>query len=80
MLTPRQTEILQLLANGNSHRQIALNLGISKDTIKNHMHDIGNRLGTQGRVEAIMYAAYLGIIDLELSQQIVKSTVESRYS
>ncbi len=78
ILTPRQTQILQLTASGFCYAEIALALGIHHHTVKNHMSDIGIRLNTNGRIESVFYAAALGIIDLETAQGEIKSRVESR--
>lgn len=65
MLTERQIEVLQLFANGHNYKGAALALDISPQTIKNHMCDIYSRLGVSGQMQAVMYGAYLGLIDLE---------------
>lgn len=77
MLTPRQIEILQLLANGYNYKEISAMLGITMHTIKNHMWNIGLRMNTTGQVQSIMYAAHIGLIDLELAQLSVKSIVDN---
>jgi two-component system response regulator DegU len=79
VLTSRQCEILQLVANGFDYSEISLILNISYHTIKNHMSEINRRLNTTHRVEAIIYAAYLGLIDLDIAQTMVKSRIQSRY-
>lgn len=77
VLTPRQCEILQLLANGFNYKEIGIILEISPHTIKNHMYDIGLRLGTSGHMQAVMYAASLGLVDLAIAQKSVASRVKS---
>jgi DNA-binding NarL/FixJ family response regulator len=63
-LTPREREVLQLLAQGLSNRRIAQNLGISEHTVKFHVNAILGKLGVQGRTEAVVQAARLGLITL----------------
>ena len=56
-LTEREREILQLLAGGESNKAIAMTLGISNDTVKQHVRHILNKLNLTSRVEAaVMYA------------------------
>jgi PAS domain S-box-containing protein len=52
-LTPRQTEILRLLERGRSTEQIATELNISKDTVRNHVQDILRAVGAKSRLEAV---------------------------
>jgi two-component system nitrate/nitrite response regulator NarL len=61
-LTPRETEVLQLLAQGLSNRRIAERLGISEHTAKFHVNAIVTKLGAQTRTEAAMRAARLGLV------------------
>ncbi|MEV0290689.1 response regulator transcription factor [Kribbella sp. NPDC050820] len=51
-LTTREREILNLVGVGLSNRQIAENLGIQPCTVKNHVHNILEKLGVEGRSEA----------------------------
>jgi len=55
-LTPRQTEILRLLQQGRSTEQIARELSISKETVRNHVQDILRTLGAKSRLEAVALA------------------------
>jgi len=56
-LTEREREILQLLANGESNKAIAQTLGISNDTVKQHVRHILTKLNLTSRVEAaVLYA------------------------
>ena len=52
-LRPREREIMQLIADGLSNRQIAARLVISEKTVKNHICSIYQRLGARGRSQAI---------------------------
>lgn len=63
-LTPRELEVLQLLAEGLSNRAIAYKLEISEHTVKFHVNAIMGKLGAQSRTEAAMRAARLGLIIL----------------
>lgn len=61
-LTPREQEVLQLLAQGLSNKLIAARLGISDHTVKFHVNAILGKLGAQSRTEAIAQAARLGLV------------------
>lgn|SRR5690606_31624166 len=61
-LTPRESEVLQLLAEGLSNRAIAHRLGISEHTVKFHVNAILGKLGAQSRTEAVVQATRLGLI------------------
>lgn len=63
-LTPRESEVLGLLAEGLSNKEIASRLDISDHTAKFHVNSILQKMGAQKRVEAVVRAARLGIIDL----------------
>jgi two-component system, NarL family, nitrate/nitrite response regulator NarL len=63
-LTPREQEVLGLLAEGLSNRRIAGQLGISEHTAKFHVNAILGKLGAQSRSEAIVQGARLGLIVL----------------
>ncbi|MCH8177707.1 MAG: response regulator [Proteobacteria bacterium] len=65
-LTPRETEILRLLAEGQSNKVIARNLGISDGTVKLHVKAILRKLNIHSRVEAAVLAVEHG---LKKSQQ-----------
>jgi DNA-binding NarL/FixJ family response regulator len=57
ILSDRELEILQLIAEGWSNRQIADHLYLSPHTVKNHVHNILKKLRVQRRLEAIKYAS-----------------------
>jgi two-component system, NarL family, nitrate/nitrite response regulator NarL len=63
-LTPRELEVLQLLAQGLPNKQIAQRLGISEHTAKFHVNAILGKLGAQSRSEAIVQAVRLGLVIL----------------
>jgi PAS domain S-box-containing protein len=55
-LTPRQTEILALLARGYSTKQMAAELHLSPETVRNHVRNILHALGVHSRLEAVAVA------------------------
>lgn len=65
-LTPREQEVLRLLAEGNSAKEVAGRLFISPKTVENHRANIMNKLDLHSTIELVRYAARLGLIDMEL--------------
>ena len=63
-LTPREMQVLQLLAEGLANKTIALQLGISEHTVKYHVNSILTKLDAQSRTEAVVRATRLGLIVL----------------
>ena len=63
-LTGREIEVLELVAQGNTSRQIAELLFISAHTVKNHIRNILDKLGLHSRSEAVLYAAREDLISL----------------
>jgi DNA-binding NarL/FixJ family response regulator len=63
-LTPRELEVLQLMAEGLTNRSIAFQLGISEYTVKFHVNAILTKLEAQSRTEASVKAARLGLLIL----------------
>jgi DNA-binding NarL/FixJ family response regulator len=51
-LTPRQLEVLKLMAHGHSNEEIARRLGLQRNTVKFHISQIFRRLGVRNRIEA----------------------------
>jgi two-component system, NarL family, response regulator YdfI len=64
LLTPREKEVLQLLAQGLPNKQIAQRIGISENTIKYHISSIYSKLGASNRTEAVRLGSHRGIIVL----------------
>jgi DNA-binding NarL/FixJ family response regulator len=60
--TPRELEVLQLLAEGLSNKAIAHQLGISEHTVKFHVNALLGKLGAQSRTEAVVRATRLGLL------------------
>lgn len=65
LLSDRQVEILQRIANGSGTKQVARDLGITQKTVHNHLNAIYRKLDTQSLTHAVLSAVRLGIIDLE---------------
>jgi DNA-binding CsgD family transcriptional regulator len=61
-LTPRETDVLALLAEGASNKTIARKLAISVHTVKFHIASLLDKLDADGRTEAVAQAARLGAI------------------
>ena len=61
-LTPREIEVLELLAQGKTNRQIADDFVLSVGTVKNHVEHIIAKLGASDRTQAVVLALELGII------------------
>ena len=61
-LTPRQLEILTLLAHGRSTMQIAASLHLSKETVRNHVRGVLRALSVHSRIEAVSRAHELEIV------------------
>ena len=61
-LTPRQLEVLRHLAMGASTGQIAEQLGISEQTVRNHIRDLLRRIGAHSRLEAVVEGRERGLI------------------
>jgi DNA-binding NarL/FixJ family response regulator len=64
ILSERQREILQMIADGLSTKQAARELGITQKTVHNHLNATYRRLDTQSLTHAVLSAVRLGIIDL----------------
>ncbi|MBV9299880.1 MAG: response regulator transcription factor [Verrucomicrobia bacterium] len=66
-LSPRQVEILRLMAAGNANKHIANQLKIGEATVKSHVTNILSKLGANDRTHAVTIALKRGIIDLQSS-------------
>lgn len=62
-LTPREKEVLRLMAQGASSRDIAARLGISYATVRTHIRSLGSKLGVHSKLEAIIKARAIALID-----------------
>jgi two-component system, NarL family, response regulator YdfI len=63
-LTPRENEVLAMLAEGLANREIADRLGVSDHTIKFHISSILDKLGASTRTEAVTLGLRMGLIVL----------------
>jgi len=68
-LSPREMEILQFVTRGMSNKQIALELGISHQTVKNHMTSILKKLDVRDRTQAAVYALRRGWVRAQDNKQ-----------
>lgn len=64
-ITPREREVLQTLAEGLSNKEIAARLHMSVDTERTHMMNILNKLGVHSRLQALIFAARHGLVELK---------------
>ncbi|TPQ35121.1 helix-turn-helix transcriptional regulator [Bradyrhizobium guangdongense] len=63
-LTPRELDVLGLMAEGASNKMIARQLGISVHTVKFHVGSLLDKLDATGRTDAVAHAARRGVINL----------------
>ncbi|HEY6214561.1 MAG TPA: response regulator transcription factor [Vicinamibacterales bacterium] len=63
-LTPREIEVLELLAQGLPNKAIAARLGISDQTVKFHVSSISGKLGAANRTDAVRRAVRRGLVTL----------------
>ena len=63
-LTERELEVLRLVAKGMNNREVAKELFISENTVKNHVRNILEKLQLHSRMEAVMYAMKEKLLDL----------------
>jgi DNA-binding NarL/FixJ family response regulator len=64
-LTERETDVIRLLARGKANKEIAAELDIGEKTVKTHVSNILMKLGVQSRTQAALYAAQIGLAQLE---------------
>lgn len=63
-LTPREIDVLRLLAEGHPNKGIAAVLGVTENTVKFHVNALFGKLGVQSRTEAVTRAARAGLVPL----------------
>jgi len=63
LLSSREREVLQLVTQGFRNREIGKELFISEQTVKNHLHNIFDKLGVSDRLELALYAIRHRLID-----------------
>jgi DNA-binding NarL/FixJ family response regulator len=62
--SPREREVLALIARGRSNKEVASDLGLSEDTVKRHVSNLMAKLGAQDRTQAVTEALRRGLIDV----------------
>ena len=62
-LTPRELDVLALIATGASNKHIALSLSLSEETVKHHVTNIFEKTGQSSRVELALFATHCGLTD-----------------
>jgi DNA-binding NarL/FixJ family response regulator len=68
-LTERETDVLRLLAQGQSNKEIAHALNIGEKTVKTHVSNVLGKLGVQSRTQAALYAVRIGLVPAEQLSQ-----------
>src|ERR1700716_89043 len=63
-LTPREINVLRLIASGNANKEVAGKLSIAEETVKSHVTNILAKLGANDRTHAVIIALKRGIIEL----------------
>ena len=63
-LTPREVDVLRLVASGNANKEIAVRLSLTEETVKSHVRNILAKLGANDRTHAVAICVKRGIIDL----------------
>ena len=69
-LTEREMEVLRLLVQGQSNKEIAQALQIVEDTVKTHIKHILAKLSVQSRTQAVLYAIRLGLVSTEQGKKL----------
>jgi DNA-binding NarL/FixJ family response regulator len=64
LLTPREIDVLRLIAGGNANKEIAAQLSITEETVKSRVKNILDKLGANDRTHAVTIAVKRGIIEL----------------
>ena len=70
LLTDREEQILKLIADGLTNREISGNLSISESTVENHIHHIYGKLGLPNRARAVAYFFQSRIALVNVMQEI----------
>ena len=63
-VTPRELEILTLITRGKANKEIAADLGIAEDTVKQHVSRLLQKLGVNDRAQATAEAIRLGLVSV----------------
>ena len=70
-LTPRQREVLQLIAEGRTMKEVASILNISARTVESHKYEMMEALGVQTNAELVQYAIKIGLVSVSLTPGIL---------
>lgn len=62
-LTPRELEVLRALGDGMSSPEVSEELGITRNTLRTHVHNIMGKLGARSKLEAVLTAIRLGLVE-----------------
>jgi DNA-binding NarL/FixJ family response regulator len=65
-LTPREVDVLRLVAGGNANKEIAAQLSLTEETVKSHLRNILSKLSAKDRTHAVAIGLKRGIIDASL--------------
>lgn len=65
LLSPREQEVLALIVEGLTNREIAAELGIAVNTVRNHVQSILTKLEVRNRVQAAVYAVRAGLVSID---------------
>jgi DNA-binding NarL/FixJ family response regulator len=76
ILTPRELDILAEVAAGSRNREVAETLGMSEQTVKNHLSTVFHKLGVANRTRAVTYATRQGWLDLDEADERRSAAVE----
>lgn len=71
--SPRQLEILQMLAQGISQTDVAKHLGISRQTVKNHLYNLHLKMEVSGTTELLFQSLKLGYVTIEGFEDVRKA-------
>jgi DNA-binding NarL/FixJ family response regulator len=64
VLTPREVEVLRLVAGGNANKEVGARLSLTEETVKAHIRNILGKLGANDRTHAVSIAVKRGIIEI----------------
>jgi DNA-binding NarL/FixJ family response regulator len=67
-LTPRELEVLRMMARGMDNQKIAESLSVTEATVKFHVGHIYDKLGVKSRIEAVLYAMRRALVDVNADQ------------
>ncbi|PLX84879.1 MAG: DNA-binding response regulator [Desulfuromonas sp.] len=65
LLSPREQQVMRMVVEGSTTREIAESLSLSPKTVENHRANLMKKLGVRSKMELVRYAARLGLIDVE---------------